>query len=467
MLYLAAMGTTLRRLIAVLSLFAVGATISLSVNNSSPAVASPRGWIALINGYRAEHGLPALTEHKGTSAIARTWTQTMAADGRLSHNPLLGQQLAIPWTRLAENVASGYDEESTFKVFTTTAEHRANLLGPYNGVGVAHIVSRGKIWTTHIFVEMSAPLTSATAAPAPVARSGHPSRAATEPEQRRPLASDRKPSASSAPQRVARASAPPAAKTGSPVTSTAAHPAYTGTTVAATRRPTGGMWLVSSSGKVRARGGAPHLGQVSGALKRPVVGIAASRSGNGYWLATANGGVLAYGDARFHGSAASIPLNKPVVGIASTPTGGGYWLVAADGGVFPYGDAPGVGSAANFPLKKPVVGIARTPSGKGYWLVAGDGGVFAYGDARYLGDTSAMALNKPIVGIASTPSGRGYWLIAGDGTIFPFGDAPRIASLGRRTLPSAVVAMVSTASGRGYCLVRADGWAAKFGDASC
>lgn len=32
-------------------------------------------------------------------------------------------------------------------------------------------------------------------------------------------------------------------------------------------------------------------------------------------------------------------VNAPVVGIAATPTGQGYWLVCADGGVFAFGDA--------------------------------------------------------------------------------------------------------------------------------
>lgn len=32
-------------------------------------------------------------------------------------------------------------------------------------------------------------------------------------------------------------------------------------------------------------------------------------------------------------------VNAPVVGMAATPTGQGYWLVCADGGVFAFGDA--------------------------------------------------------------------------------------------------------------------------------
>ena len=42
---------------------------------------------------------------------------------------------------------------------------------------------------------------------------------------------------------------------------------------------------------------------------------------------------------RFHGSTGALRLNRPIVGIAATPTGNGYWLVASDGGIFSFGDA--------------------------------------------------------------------------------------------------------------------------------
>ena len=40
-----------------------------------------------------------------------------------------------------------------------------------------------------------------------------------------------------------------------------------------------------------------------------------------------------------YGSMGGKPLNKPIVGMAATPSGDGYWLVASDGGVFAFGDA--------------------------------------------------------------------------------------------------------------------------------
>ena len=51
----------------------------------------------------------------------------------------------------------------------------------------------------------------------------------------------------------------------------------------------------------------------------PIVGIAATPTGNGYWLAASDGGIFAFGDARFFGSTGAMRLNRPIVGIAATP----------------------------------------------------------------------------------------------------------------------------------------------------
>jgi hypothetical protein len=68
--------------------------------------------------------------------------------------------------------------------------------------------------------------------------------------------------------------------------------------------------------------------------------------------------VFSFGDASFYGSAGAIKLNKPVVGMAATLTGDGYWLVASDGGIFSYGDAGFYGSTGSLLLNKPIVGMA-------------------------------------------------------------------------------------------------------------
>jgi len=121
----------------------------------------------------------------------------------------------------------------------------------------------------------------------------------------------------------------------------------------------------------------------------------------GYRLVGSDGGIFAFGDARFLGSTGTARLNRPIVGMAATPSGNGYWLVGSDGGIFAFGDARFLGSTGAARLNQPIVGLAATPSGRGYWLVGSDGGIFAFGDARFLGSTGATRLNRPVVGISA------------------------------------------------------------------
>ena len=140
-------------------------------------------------------------------------------------------------------------------------------------------------------------------------------------------------------------------------------------------------------------------------ITTPAVQLAASGAlPPTYWMVGADGAVHSLGSAGSFGSLKGQPLNKPVVGMAATPTGNGYWLVASDGGVLTFGDAAFHGSMGGTPLNKPVVGMAATPTGNGYWLVASDGGVFTFGDALFRGSLASTPLSAPIVGIAATTS---------------------------------------------------------------
>jgi SpoIID/LytB domain protein len=193
---------------------------------------------------------------------------------------------------------------------------------------------------------------------------------------------------------------------------------------------TGGYWVAAADGTIFAFGDAPHLGSMAGQpLAEPMVGVAATPSGNGYWTVATDGGIFTFGDAPFYGSMGGQPLARPVNGMAGTATGRGYWLVASDGGIFTFGDAVFRGSMGGQPLVAPVVGMAATPSGQGYWLVAADGGIFTFGDAPFYGSIGGAPLAQPVTGMAVTPTGRGYWLVAQDGGIFTFGDAEFFGSV--------------------------------------
>ncbi len=351
----------MRRPLALLASVAVAAVLLLSVQQASPAVAAPGTWLSRINGYRAQNGLGPLVEDVGLNAVAQTWTETMAATNTLAHNPLLAQQVTLPWGRLGENVGYGLDEGSMFQAFVNSAGHRGNLLGAYNGVGIGQVVTPNRIWTAHVFISTSAVLQ------------------------------------------------PPA-------------PALS--TVTAAGRSTGGLWTATNAGKVTAKAGAPSFGQLNVAPNMPIVGMSGTPRGNGYWLVGRDGGIFAFGDAAFYGSTGAFRLNQPVVGMASTPTGRGYWLVASDGGIFAFGDAGFYGSTGSFSLVSPITGITRSTTGRGYRMVAADGGIFSFGDAPFFGSIGGTLLSQPVTAMAATPSGLGYWLVKADGSTNSFGDAP-------------------------------------------
>jgi hypothetical protein len=165
----------------------------------------------------------------------------------------------------------------------------------------------------------------------------------------------------------------------------------------------------------------------------PITGLTVAPS-VGYWEVAANGTVAGYGDADPLGSAAAVALTKPLVGIAASPSGEGFWLVGSDGGIFNYGDAKFYGSTGALKLNQPIVGIASYPDGKGYWMVASDGGIFSFAadgtPVRFYGSSGDLKLVKPIVGMTPTPTGNGYWLVASDGGIFSYGDAAFYGSTG-------------------------------------
>jgi N-acetylmuramoyl-L-alanine amidase len=215
-----------------------------------------------------------------------------------------------------------------------------------------------------------------------------------------------------------------------------------------------GYWMVASDGGVFSYGDATFHGSTGNlVLNSPIVGMAAVPGGGGYWLVASDGGVFSFGTARFYGSEGGAVLNRPIVGMAATPNGGGYWLVASDGGIFSFGDAAFHGSTGNLVLTTPIVGMAATASGNGYWLVASDGGIFAFGDATFLGSEGGTPLNSPIVGMAAVPGGGGYWLVASDGGVFSLGNAPFEGSEGGTSLPAPVVGLAAAPGGGGYWMV--------------
>jgi hypothetical protein len=234
--------------------------------------------------------------------------------------------------------------------------------------------------------------------------------------------------------------------------------------------PTLGYRLVGSDGGIFAFGDAGFFGSTGGlALAEPVVGMAATPSGNGYWLVGSDGGIFAFGDAGFFGSTGGLALAEPVVGMAATPSGNGYWLVGSDGGVFAFGDAGFFGSVGGGSLPSPIVGMTAMPTRRGYWLVAADGATYGFvGEPSTTVPVSTpsvrIPLARPIVGTTASPPG-GYWKVASDGGIFAYEGAGFFGSTGGLALARPVTGMAATRSGNGYWLVGSDGGIFAFGDA--
>ena len=168
--------------------------------------------------------------------------------------------------------------------------------------------------------------------------------------------------------------------------------------VGMTATPTGhGYWIVTADGcgvPVRRRASRTARWRACGSTRR------SSRSSPGR-AARATGctrptvACSRSARARFHGSTGAMRLNAPVVGMAATPSGDGYWLVATDGGIFSFGDAHFFGSTGAMHLNAPVVGMARDGSGDGYWLAGADGGVFTFGDAQFQGSAAGPGARRP------------------------------------------------------------------------
>jgi hypothetical protein len=136
-------------------------------------------FLALTNQLRAQHGLGQLATNGQLTSIARTWSANMAAAGGISHNMNLPNQVSVYWTKLGENVGTGWDVPSIQTAFINSPHHYENLVDPtYNYVGIGVVDSGGKIYVTVDFMAynggaQAAPSTTATprAARAPQPRS--------------------------------------------------------------------------------------------------------------------------------------------------------------------------------------------------------------------------------------------------------------------------------------------------------
>ncbi|MBC7275594.1 CAP domain-containing protein [Nocardioides sp.] len=122
---------------------------------AGPASAGEGGTIKrLANAARADAGRGPLARDADLDVLARKWAHKMAADGSLSHNPDLSEQVPEGWQGVGENVAMGYPTGAQMhRGWMNSEGHRANILGDYTHIGIAFVVVDGTSWGVQVFAK--------------------------------------------------------------------------------------------------------------------------------------------------------------------------------------------------------------------------------------------------------------------------------------------------------------------------
>ena len=128
--------------------------------------------LQLANQVRASAGAGPLVLDEGLSVTARRWAATVAAAGRIWHNPDLPLTTSGP-TAVAENVVVGTDIQFAHNALVASHSHYVNMVNPtVTQVGIGVAWAGGKVYIVQNFlivrgatVPTSPPATSATTAP--------------------------------------------------------------------------------------------------------------------------------------------------------------------------------------------------------------------------------------------------------------------------------------------------------------
>lgn len=153
-------------------LAAVGFAGALVVGATAPAGAADGAleadFVARLNGVRAGVGVAPLAVDAELTAVARAWSDHMAAVGAISHNPNVGAQVTAPWRTVGENVGVGPEVGAVMQAFVASASHYQNIVDPSFdrvGVGVSWGAD-GRLYTTHVFMDLGATVPTPAASPA-------------------------------------------------------------------------------------------------------------------------------------------------------------------------------------------------------------------------------------------------------------------------------------------------------------
>jgi len=123
----------------------------------SSRVADEWDLVHQMNGARRAAGLRPLAVVDDVRDVARGWSDQMARDNALSHNPTGFQQLRArhPDAGLAgENVGFGPSPDVLHRAFMNSPHHRANILGDFDHVGIGATRTAATMWATVDFIRV-------------------------------------------------------------------------------------------------------------------------------------------------------------------------------------------------------------------------------------------------------------------------------------------------------------------------
>jgi uncharacterized protein YkwD len=150
----------------------------LPVDASSQWGSSEERFVEKINAERRARGLNSLAVDVELRRVARGWTDRMAREDRLYHNPNMRNEVQRNWQRLGENVgftvAPGISHhdlvDRLHRAFMNSPGHAANVRGDWTAVGVGvRVTSSNKMWVTVNFMKggrVESPPTRQASAPA-------------------------------------------------------------------------------------------------------------------------------------------------------------------------------------------------------------------------------------------------------------------------------------------------------------
>jgi len=146
---------------SIAALFAVVFSAGSTSQTSAAIVLDPeeQAFVTLINNYRAQNGVGALTIDPSIQGAAEWMSADMGQYNYFSHTDHLGQ---TPWTRMCnfgycystykgENIAAGYSTAAAvFEGWRNSPGHNANMLNAnYKVMGIGRVVTLGSTYTTY------------------------------------------------------------------------------------------------------------------------------------------------------------------------------------------------------------------------------------------------------------------------------------------------------------------------------